>query len=213
MSMPQRDWNERYATGDIPWDVGEPSGHLVDFVQSYPVAHGRALDVGCGTGTNALWLAGQGFEVLGVDISSLAIDQAHDRMDGSNLPCRFTVLDFLSDTMPGGPFDFVFDSGCFHVFDDASDRARFAERVAAVLGEDGLWLSLIGSTEGPERDHGPPRRSLRDVANAVEPSLELVEIRSVEFIGNLPTPAAAWHCLSRRRRVAAQPSTRREAME
>lgn len=210
---PGQDWNTRYATGDVPWDIGEPSRQLVDFVQSYPVVPGRALDVGCGTGTNALWLARQGFEVFGVDISDVAIDRARARMDGVDLPCRFATLDFLNDTVPGGPFSFVFDSGCFHVFDDASYRVQFAERVAAVLDGDGLWLSLIGSTEGPERDHGPPRRSLRDVANAVEPSLEIVEIRSFEFIGNLPTPAAAWQCLSRRRRVPAQPSTRREAAE
>ena len=74
--MPHPDWNESYAAGDIPWDSGEPDNHLVEFIRSGAVAPGRALDVGCGTGTNALWLAGQGFKVLGIDVSSLAIEKA-----------------------------------------------------------------------------------------------------------------------------------------
>ncbi len=205
--MPRSDWDDRYATGDIPWDIGEPLDYLVEFVRSRPVLPGRALDVGCGTGTNSIWMARQGFNVLGVDISSIAIDQAREKMGDSDLPARFDTLDFLNEPVPGGPFDFIVDVGCFHIFDEADVRSRFAERVAAVLDQEGLWLSLIGSTEGPERDHGPPRRSLRDVVDAVEPSLEILEIRSIDFRAHIPTPAAAWQCLARPRRVPAQPST------
>ena len=207
--MPRSDWNDRYVTGDIPWDTGEPLDYLVDFVRSRPVPPGRALDVGCGTGTNSIWLARQGFDVLGVDLSDIAIGRAREKLGDSDVPCRFAALDILSDPVPGGPFDFVFDVGCFHIFDESEERALFAERVAAVLDQDGFWLSLIGSTEGPERDHGPPRRSLRDVVNAIEPSLEIIEIRSTDFRAHLPTPAAAWVCVARQRRVPAQPSTRR----
>ena len=67
---------------------------------------------------------------------------------------------------------------------------------------------LIGSTEGPPRDGGPPRRSARDVVSAIEPALEIVEMRSPEFHSQFG-PAKAWFCLSRRRTVPAQPSTRR----
>jgi hypothetical protein len=109
---------------------------------------------------------------------------------------------------PGGPFEFVFDRGCFHVFDDDSDRARFAQKVAAHLVEDGWWLSLIGSTEGAPRDEGPPRRSARDVMNAIEPSLEIVQLRSTEFTV-CDEGLKSWLCLSRKRAVPAQPSTRR----
>ncbi len=208
--MPHRDWNESYLTGDMPWDTGEPDNHLVEFVRSGAITPGRTLDVGCGTGTNALWLAGQNFTVLGVDIAPLAIEQARAKADGTNLDCRFETLDFLNDTLSGGPFDFVFDRGCFHIFDKHEDRERFAERVASLLSRNGRWLSLIGSTEGPERDWGPPRRSARDVVGAVEPALEILALRSVEFRANLPSPVAAWLCLSRPREVPAVPSTQRD---
>lgn len=211
MSIP--DWNERYAQGDMPWDTGEPDPHLVELVSGRGLKPGRALDIGCGTGTNACWLAEQGFDVLGVDISELAVEQASKRAagaPGTATHCRFAVADFLEGEAPAGPFDFVFDRGCFHVFDDPEKRSRFAVRVADCLTHEGLWLSLMGSTEGPAREHGPPRRSARDIADAIEPALQLVELRAVEFNANLPSPAQAWWCLSRQRKVPAQPSTRRE---
>jgi len=208
--MPHPDWNDSYATGDAPWDTGEPDEHLVAFVRSGAVPPGRALDIGCGTGTNALWLAGQGFEVLGVDLAPLAIDKARAKAAGTKGHCRFETLNFLDGDAPDGPFDFVFDRGCFHVFDEAGDRERFAARVAALLERGGRWLSLIGSTEGPERDSGPPRRSARDVMNAIEPSLEIREFRSIEFHADLPEPPAAWFCLSRCRDVPAVPSTQHD---
>jgi SAM-dependent methyltransferase len=173
-------------------------------VEAGTIPAGRALEVGCGTGTNTLWLAAHGFEALGVDVSPLAIDRARAKMgDGAS---RFEVLDFLQDP-PEGPFDFVFDRGCFHVFDAPEVRARFAALVASVLTPGGLWLSLIGSTEGAPRDTGPPRRSVRDIASAVEPVLEIVQLRSIQFDLDLEMPPAAWLCLSRVRAVPAQPST------
>jgi len=123
------------------------------------------------------------------------------------LRCRFAVKDFLAAPPPDGPFQFVFDRGCFHVFDEPGERQRFVEQVAAALAPGGSWLSLIGSTEGPQREVGPPRRSARDVILAIEPALEIVELRSAEFHGS---HAKAWFCLSRQRTMPAQPSTRHD---
>jgi len=206
--MPRTEWNERYASGDMPWDTGEADEHLVAFVSGSGVAPGPALEVGCGTGTNALWLAQRGFDVLGLDVSPLAIDQARGKLPAPAPRCRFEVRDFLRDP-PAGAFSLVFDRGCFHVFDEAEDRARFAARVAEVLAPDGVWLCLMGSTEGPPRDAGPPRRSVRDVAAAIEPVLAIAELTAVTFATRSPAPAAAWRCVARRRSVPAQPSTRR----
>jgi len=149
--MPDHDWNEHYASGQMPWDSNEPDPALVATVEAGTIPAGRALEVGCGTGTNALWLAAHGFDVLGVDVSALAIDRARAKMGDGAIACRFEVLDFLKH-QPEGPFDFVFDRGCFHVFDAPEVRARFAALVAGVLAPGGLWLSLIGSTEGAPRD-------------------------------------------------------------
>jgi SAM-dependent methyltransferase len=204
--MPVHDWNEHYASGFMPWDSDEPDPALVAIVEEGTIPAGRTLEVGCGTGTNALWLAAHGFDVLGIDVSPLAIDRARARMGDGAGPCHFEVRDFLEER-PEGLFDVVFDRGCFHVFDAPEVRARFAALAAGVLRPGGLWLSLIGSTEGAPRDTGPPRRSARDIAGAVEPSLEIVQLRSIHFDLDLDMRPAAWLCLARVRDVPAQPST------
>lgn len=199
-------WNDSYASGDPPWDTGTPEPALVAFVQTGRVASGRTLEIGAGRGTNARWLAEQGFDVLGVDVAPLAVEQARARTGGAAAArCRFEVRDFLADP-PAGPFAFVFDRGCFHVFDDAADRARFAANVARVLAPSGLWLSLIGSTEGPAREEGPPRRTARDVADAVEPVLAIEDLSAIHFDGGSPAPPA-WRCVARARTMPAQPAT------
>ena len=207
--MSEPDWNEHYITGELPWDTQEPDPHLVDLVRAGTIQPGRALEIGSGTGTNALWLAAQGFEVTALDVSARAIEMAQAK--GAGAPGRFSflVLDFLKDDPPGAPFDFVFDRGVFHVFDEADDRIRFASRVASMLHPQGSWVSLIGSTEGPERDHGPPRRSARDIANAIEPALHITRLQSTWFDADIPTRARAWLCIAQPRPVPAQPSSRR----
>lgn len=207
--MPHPDWNQRYLDGDLPWDTNEPDPHLVELVRDGVVQPGRTLEVGSGTGTNALWLVARGFDVLGVDVSPRAVQMAATKASDVQGRCTFSVLDFLTDAPPEGPFEFVFDRGVFHVFDEPSDRSRFAARIAQVLHRDGVWVSVIGSTEGPERDHGPPRRSARDIIDAIEPALELAHLRSTWFDADLPSRAKAWLCVARHRATPAQPSTRR----
>jgi SAM-dependent methyltransferase len=177
---------------------------LVELIEACAITPGRTLEVGCGTGTNAIYLAEHGFNVVGVDVSQVAIENARAKAHGR---CRFETVDFLNDAPPGAPFEFVFDRGCFHTFDEDHERVRFAENVAVALIDGGVWLSLIGSTEGPPRDAGPPRRTAREVINAIEPSLEILQFRSGEF-GVCGEKMKAWLCLARKRTIRAQPSSR-----
>jgi SAM-dependent methyltransferase len=147
--------------------------------------------------------------VHGVDISERAIEMAKSKARSAEGSIELAALDFMHDELPAGPFDFVFDRGVMHVFDDAADRARFAERVAELLGPGGRWLCIAGSTEGPPRKHGPPRRSARDLLAAVEPVLELVWLRSSALHPGEPSEVMAWAMLSCTRAVPAQPSTMR----
>jgi SAM-dependent methyltransferase len=194
--MAHPSWNESYASGELPWDTGKPEPLLVEFVTLGRIRPTRTLEIGTGTGTNALWLAERGFDVLGIDVATLAIERAIAKLDGRDLHCRFAALDFLVASPPEGSFEFVFDRGCFHVFDEPEERARFAARGAATLVPGGLWLSFIGSTKGGMREMGPPQRSACEVVLAIEPALEIVELRAAEFRDH---SAKAWFCLSRRR--------------
>ena len=196
--MPHPSWNENYASGELPWDTGEPEPLLVEFVTSGRVLPTLTFEIGAGTGTNSLWLAERGFDVFGIDIAPLAVERANAKLAGRVLGCRFATSDFLADSPPDDSFRFAFDRGCFHVFDEPEERARFAAQVSAILAPGGLWLSLIGSTEDPAREVGPPRRSARELILAIEPALEIVELRSAEFRAH---DVKAWSCLARSRGV------------
>lgn len=200
-----RTWDDDYKEGFMPWDLGHPEPLLVAAVEAGELPAGRALDIGCGTGDNARFLASRGWEVTAVDLSPTAVEMA--RSKGGNVD--YHAHDVLAEPLPGGDYSVVFDRGCFHVFDDAADRDRFASRVAAALGPGGVWLTLAGSTEGPPRDTGPPRRSARDLAEAIEPHLEIIDLRRSVFANHAGDPAV-WVCRSRKRDVAPAPSTRHE---
>jgi SAM-dependent methyltransferase len=207
--VPAHDWDADYLQGCTPWDTETPDPHFVEFVRGRIRVPGRALDIGCGTGTHALWLAAQGFDVVGIDISPRAIERARARAAATRVTgrVRFVVHDFLAAPPEGGPFDLVCDRGVFHVFDAAEDRARFAVHVGRCLAPSCHWLSLIGSTEGPPRNEGPPRRSARDITSAIEPGLEIVELRTTVFDLDRAVQPRAWWCVARRREMPAQPST------
>ena len=192
-------WDQRYVDDALPWDRGTPDPHLQKVIEQHGVGAGKALDIGCGTGTNALWLAERGFEVSGLDISPTAIARARDKVAAAGIRCQLFDGDFLADPIPGAPFDFVYDRGCFHVFDSADQRARFAAHVADLLGSEGIWHSLAGSTDGPPRDTGPPRLSAADIVAALEPRFEILELRSTRFDPEHHAEVRAWVLVARKR--------------
>lgn len=199
-----RDWNQAYQTGQTPWDTGQVDGRLLRAVEDGILPLGRLLEIGCGTGTNARFLASRGFDVTAVDLSPIAIEKASSHQSPSGL--RYLCLDILKDPLPEGPYDTVFDRGCFHMFSEPEAKRLFAEKVAAVLNVGGCWLSMIGSTEGDPREAGPPRRTAADVVATVEPYLEIVSLQAT-VLSDVPNGPTAWQALFRRRLQPAQPAT------
>ncbi len=192
--------DERYRTGDIPWDTGKPNSHLQQFFSEEKITAGHILDIGTGTGTNAIWLAKLGFAVEGLDLSPVAIQLARDKAAKAAVKVVFNSGDILKYQNTGEPFDVVFDRGCFHSFETPAERSQFAGKVHEVLTQNGLWFSIIGSTDGPPRTAGPPRLSARDIAEALEPKFEIQYIKAVQFeIVTTPFPLG-WLCLARKRR-------------
>ena len=193
-------FEERYRAGDTPWDHGTPDANLLDMVMQRPIPKCKALDVGCGTGDKAIWLAQQGFLVTGCDFSPTAVEKASEKAALSNISCSFVVADFLKGEIPGSPFGFVFDRGCLHCVDTAEDRRRFAENVASHLEEEGFWLLLVGNADGRAREVGPPTLTARELVDAVEPNFEIISLTSGYFGSDETDPPEAWVCLMRKRK-------------
>ncbi len=197
---PEDHFREAYTqVSPPPWDIGKPDFNLMRTVTTLPIAPCKVLDIGCGTGDNAIWLSQQRFQVIGVDASDIAIDQAREKATKANVACTFVVQDFLTGHVEGAPFEFAFDRGCFHVMSSSEDRRRFAEQVHGLLVASGLWLSLIGNADEKRDGGGPPQRSASEIVNAVEPYFEVLSLVSSHFETHLPTPPRAWVCLMRKR--------------
>ena len=191
----------RYQAGDTPWDIGKPDSNLIQAVTTRPIRPCKALDIGCGTGDNAIWLSQQNFQVLGIDTSEVAIEKAKEKAVKANVNCAFVVSDILTSHVEGAPFGFAFDRGCFHTLGSDEERRSFAENVNGHLEQDGLWLSLLGNADEHRDGLGPPQRTARDIVNAVEPCFEILSLVSGSFRSNRPNPPRAWVCLMRKRRL------------
>lgn len=198
MSIPER-YQERYKAGDAPWDIGKPDFNLIEAVSQKPIAPCKALDIGCGTGDNSIWLAQNGFQVVGIDSSDIALGKAREKAIQAKVECDFKQLNFLISKVEGAPFGFVFDRGCFHSFASPGDRSIFAQNVAEHLSEDGFWLTLVGNADDRRESPGPPRRSAFEIVSAVEPYFEILSLISTHFGSNRPIPPRAWRCLMRKR--------------
>lgn len=119
----------------MPWEQG-PRNELVHLVESGQILPCRTIDLGCGTGSNTIYLAQHGFDVTGVDFASAAIAKAQHRAATVGAPVSFVVDDLTSPHALSGKFDFLVDYGAF---DDLTPAAR--ERYVNTL----LALSHVGS--------------------------------------------------------------------
>ena len=95
------DWNESYRDGNLPWDTSRPSSELQRVFSGSTIPPCRALELGCGTGTNSVWLAQQGFEVTGVDLAPLAVKRAkkpRSRRRGRRARISWSAMCFICRT-------------------------------------------------------------------------------------------------------------------
>ncbi len=192
-------FEERYKTGKTPWELKRPDRHLINVIKKYNILPGRALEIGCGTGSNAIWLAQNRFEVTGIDFSTLAVEKArlNARSQGENL--QFSASDFLDRTVMNGKFEFIFDRGCFHGFSKKKEINIFVANAARHLKKGGLWFSIMGNADDKPRDEGPPMRSALDIVTAVEPYFEILSLVADRFDSSREKSARCWLCLMKRR--------------
>ena len=135
----------------------------------------RALDLGCGTGTNALFLTQQGFDVTGVDLSEVAVQKAQQKADAAGAKAVFVCASVLALPSLGDPFGFVFDCGCFHVL-PKDQHDVFAGQVAGVTRPGSVYFLLCGNAKEPQ-DPGPPTVSEEEIRETFSRDFEIEWMR------------------------------------
>ncbi len=149
-----------YRSGTPAWDIGRPQPAIVGLAER-GVINGAVVDVGCGTGENALYLAGLGLAVTGVDAAPTAIASAREKAAARGIDAEFLVADALRLTDLGRAFDVAVDTGLFHVFSD-EERPCFERSLRAVLRPGGRYFLLCFSDRQPGAI-GPRRVTQREI--------------------------------------------------
>lgn len=201
MALQRAFYGISYRFGRLPWDTGISPPELVEVVEGpSALAPGRALDLGCGTGTNAVYLARHGWEATGVDFVPAAIARARKRAHAGGLNARFVAGDVtrLADLGVVGPFDLVLDIGCFHGIPEAL-RSAYGDQVARATAP-GATLLMFAFAQPLRR--WPPIGFLGatevDLVTHLGAEFNLVEVRRGEESrpGQLQLPA--WYRMIRR---------------
>ncbi|HZN78073.1 MAG TPA: class I SAM-dependent methyltransferase [Mycobacterium sp.] len=143
-------FDDAYKTRTAPWVIDEPQPAIVE-LQRAGWIHSKVLDIGCGTGEHTILLTRLGYDVLGIDFSPHAVEQARASAAEKGVDARFEVADAMNlGSDPG--YQTVVDSALFHIFDDA-DRARYVSSLHDAVRPGGLVHVLALSDAG--RGFGP----------------------------------------------------------
>ncbi len=164
--------------GIPPWDIGRPQKEIIRLAHAGEIS-GRVLDAGCGTGENALYLAGLGFEVWGIDAAPLAIKKAKEKASERGITVNFLVSDALKFQSLRTNFDTVIDCGLFHVLSD-EERPIFAASLSSALFPGGKYFMLCFSEHEPG-SLGPRRVTQAEIQATFNKCWKINYIREAEF--------------------------------
>jgi cyclopropane fatty-acyl-phospholipid synthase-like methyltransferase len=162
-------------TGQAPWDIGRPQQPFLDVAEQIT---GTVLDAGCGTGDTALFFAGRGCQVTGIDFLDVPIQRAQRKAAERGVPVTLLIKDALTLTDWGERFDRVIDSGLFHGLSD-EERQRYVAGLATVL-QPGGRLFLLCVSDAEPGTQGPRRVAQQELHAAFAGGWDIERIESVQ---------------------------------
>jgi 2-polyprenyl-3-methyl-5-hydroxy-6-metoxy-1,4-benzoquinol methylase len=170
------EWDQyyrKYPLEELGWELGKPRPMLVEYFEEGRIPKGKVLDTCCGVGINPIYLAKNGFDVTGIDISLTAIGLAKKKAKQANVNVNFVAESFIDLSFKNEVFDFVFDMGCFHHV-EIDDRQKFIEGIHRVLKKEGLYMLTAFSFKNGRAWNHFTRQQLVDLFSY---DFELEEIR------------------------------------
>jgi SAM-dependent methyltransferase len=183
-------WDERYRSGDIPWDTGIVPPEVIELLAGGQLKTGWALDIGCGSGLSSCYLASHGFRVVGLDLALSALARATESARRAAVPAYFCQADVTELGFIHLRADFALDVGCFHAV--APDRRPiYIASLAARLAPEGFYL-LYAFTLSTTYEGEPQGISPADIG-AFAPCFVLRWVRH----GTDRERPSAWYLLQR----------------
>ena len=150
-SMDREEWNRRYAGRELLW-TGEPNRFLV--AETAALRPGSALDLACGEGRNAVWLAEHGWRTTGVDFSEVALEKARLLADSRGVEAEWIAGDLLAYRPEPRAFDLVI---VFYLQVPAAERRAVVRAAAEAVAPGGIFLLVAHDSSNIEQGHGGPQ--------------------------------------------------------
>ena len=199
-------WNRRYANRELLW-TGEPNRFLV--AEAATLRPGRALDLACGEGRNAVWLAGRGWQVRGIDFSEVALEKARELAAARGVQAEWHVADLTEHAPERRAFDLVL---IFYLQVPAPERRAIVRAASDAVAPGGVLLLVAHDSSNLEHGHGGPQSpgvlySAQDIVADLDGSnLEIERAERVERPVNTPEgERTALDALVRARRPPGSP--------
>ena len=195
-------WDLPYQIeGQAIWDTGHASSELKRIIESGQIKPCRVLELGCGTGSDAIYLASQGFDVTAIDISPTALDIAEKKARNAGMKVNWLLADILHPPQFLKPFDFVYDRGCYHEVRQ-HHAGEYVAALESVTRAGSKILILAGNANKDTywRFEGPPRVREQHIRHDFADGFRLVHLREFRFDAAPPEHAGAlaWSILLER---------------
>lgn len=197
------DWDTVYREGNPPWDTGVPHAELARVLDEYRLKPQTVLEIGCGTGADAVLLARRRFEVTAIDCSPIAIERARLRAEKHDALIRFVLDDIFDFARTSGQFDLVYDCGVYHCLRQVN-LDRYLDVLWRVTRPGSYFFCLAGAPSATVEE-GPPQVTEDEIHNELCRLFECVHLRPIQL--ESPTRAEGypgWSCLMRRPTVGAK---------
>jgi SAM-dependent methyltransferase len=152
-SIGREEWNRRYAGSELLW-TAQPNRFLV--AETAGLLPGRALDLGCGEGRNAVWLAEQGWRATGVDFSDVALEKARELAAARGVEIEWTRADLLDYRAAERAYDLVL---LFYLQLPESQRRQILRTAAAAVATEGTLLLVAHDRSNLDHGYGGPKNA------------------------------------------------------
>ncbi len=191
------DWEAAYREGTPPWDVGVPRAELARVLDEYHLRPQTVLEIGCGTGADAILLARRRFEVTAVDCSPIALERARLRAEQQDALIHFVLADIFEFARSAGQFDLVYECGVYHALRQVN-LERYLDMLWRVTRPGSYYLCLAGAPD-ETADEGPPRVTEDEIRNELGRLFLFVHLRPIRLASTMrPEGHPGWSCLLQR---------------
>ena len=193
-------WDMMYRMGIPPWDTGRVAPELECVLKEGVLPQkGAALDIGCGSGANAIRLWEHGYDITAIDISPIALERAHSRAEQKNALNRFVLDDVFRIGPTLGTFDVVYDGGFYHIIRQHK-LDKYLDLLWRITKPGSYFFCLAGRSEEeggkPIEEGGPPTVTEENIYDELGRLFDIVHLRQIMIDShNNPDGFPAWSCL------------------